>query len=83
MPSLLSTRDYRKFLTLLKDARIAADLTQLDLALSLKSTQSFVSKVERGERRLDVVELRSWCKAIGIEFSKFIKKLDASLGGDT
>ena len=82
MPSLLSIRDYRKFITHLKDERIAADLTQFDLALRLKSTQSFVSKVERGERRLDVLELRSWCKALGIDFSKFIKKLDSSLGGD-
>jgi transcriptional regulator with XRE-family HTH domain len=79
---LLSKKAYKNFLATLKDVRISHGLTQSDLASRLKSTQSFISKVERGERRLDVVELRQWCKAIRVDFAKFVKSVDISLEGD-
>lgn len=47
-------------------------LTQEDVADRLGSTQSFVSKCERGERRLDLVEVQSWCVAIGVPLSHFV-----------
>jgi transcriptional regulator with XRE-family HTH domain len=50
--------EYRKFLKKLKAARIDAGLTQVDVAHLLKKPQSFVSKIESGERRIDPVELR-------------------------
>jgi hypothetical protein len=43
-------------------------------------TQSFVSRCERGERRLDAVELRAICKAIGLPFVSFIRRLDGEMG---
>ena len=82
MRTLLPIKSYKRFLSILKKERISSGITQIDLAQRLKATQSFISKVERGERRLDVLELRSWCKALDIDFSKFIKKIDISLGGD-
>lgn len=82
MSTLLSKNVYTNFLLALKDARVSRGITQGDLAIKLKSTQSFVSKVERGERRLDVLELRKWCKAIGVEFTKFVKSIDVTLDGD-
>lgn len=60
-------------------ARKAAGITQVQLAKRLKSTQSMVSKAEAGERRLDVIELHSWCKALGKPFSEFASALDAAL----
>ena len=51
-------QEYRKFLAKLKAARIEAGLTQVDVAKHLKKPQSFVSKFESGERRVDVVELQ-------------------------
>ena len=47
----------------LKKAREEAGLTQAQLALRIGETQTFVSKCERGERRIDVIELRAFCRA--------------------
>jgi len=48
---------YSRFLGKLKQARLEAGLTQIEVAGKLKRPQSFVSKIESGERRVDVVEL--------------------------
>ena len=58
-------------------ARKSAGLTQVDLALRLKRPQSFVSKYERGERRLDLVEFGEVAEAIGINPVKFLSKFYA------
>jgi transcriptional regulator with XRE-family HTH domain len=50
-------RRYEQFLGKLKQARIEAALTQVEVADRIKRPQSFVSKIESGERRIDVVEL--------------------------
>ncbi len=49
---------YRTFLQRLRQARRDADLTQVDVARTLRRPQSFVSKCESGERRVDVIELQ-------------------------
>lgn len=64
------------FLRLLRKERKKADLTQDQLADRLGATQSFVSKCERGERRLDVVELRDWCLALGISLDTFARRFE-------
>ena len=58
------------------EARKSADLTQAELATKLSRPQSFVSKYERGERRLDVVEFLEVARALGMDAVTFIKKLD-------
>lgn len=50
--------EYRRFVKKLKAARIDAGLTQVDVAQRLERPQSFISKLETGERRIDPVELR-------------------------
>lgn len=57
-------RHYRALLTVLRQAREALGVTQAILGERLGNTQTFVSKVERGERRLDVVEFVEWCQAL-------------------
>lgn len=79
MKKSIHTKDYQTFLNMLREARIAADLTQEDLAARLDQTQSFISKCERGERRLDIVEVRTFCSAIGISFTSLVKRLDQRL----
>ncbi|MEQ9617058.1 MAG: helix-turn-helix transcriptional regulator [Phycisphaerales bacterium] len=79
MPKSIYSRDYGQFLQLLREAREDAGVTQAQLAKRLKYGQSMVSKCERGERRLDVIELRRWCNAIGISFSSFTSRLDEEL----
>lgn len=59
-------RHYQAFLDLLKAWRAEAGLTQSEVGERLGNTQTFVSKVERGERRLDVVEFAEWCEALGL-----------------
>lgn len=59
--------NYQTLLTLLRDVRERAGATQLALAEGLGNTQTFVSKVERGERRIDVVEFIEICEALGAD----------------
>ena len=70
---------YKKMLELLIEARGRSGLSQRDLAPLLNADQSYVSKCERGIRRLDVVELRDWVCALDLKFSTFAKRLDVDL----
>jgi transcriptional regulator with XRE-family HTH domain len=54
-------------------------LRQSDLAERLGSGQGTVSKAERGERRLDVIELRDWLQAMDLDFVTFVRELDRRL----
>jgi transcriptional regulator with XRE-family HTH domain len=67
------------FLALLRDRREAIGLPQSELALKLGETQATVSRVENGERRLDVIELREWLKALEVDFLGFMKVLESRL----
>lgn len=59
---------------LLRQAREEARLTQAELAKRLGEDQSFVSKVERRERRLDLEELRRYCEGAGIDLATFVAR---------
>ena len=65
---------YRKFRELLVEVRKAAGLTQAELSQRLNRPQSFVSKYERGERRLDVVEFSEVARALGVNPVKVLDK---------
>lgn len=67
---------------LLRRLRVEADLRQQDLANRLGHHQSFVSKYESGERRLDVLELRDICRALQITLDEFIARLETALAED-
>lgn len=64
---------------LLRRLRADAALRQIDMAERLGRPQSFVSKYESGERRLDVLELREVCVALGITLSNFVDQLEREL----
>lgn len=68
-----------KLLALLRQLRIEAGLTQAQLAERLQRDQTFVSKYESGERRLDILELRDVCRGIGIGFVDAMRRLDREL----
>jgi transcriptional regulator with XRE-family HTH domain len=70
------TTKYDRFRELLVNARRQADLTQAEVALKIGRPQSFVSKYERGERRLDVIEFLEIARAIGIEAIPLRKQLE-------
>ncbi|QDU42881.1 helix-turn-helix protein [Symmachiella dynata] len=79
MEKSVFTREYTALLSLLRETRQAADVTQIELAEKLGQTQSFVSKVERGERRLDVIQLRTICNVLGTSLPAFVGKLEKRL----
>jgi transcriptional regulator with XRE-family HTH domain len=56
------TKEYQAFLKRLKQARLDAGLTQADVAKQLQQQQSYVSKCESGEKRVDVIELMRFAK---------------------
>lgn len=70
------TKKYSRFRELIISARKHANLSQVDLAHKLQRPQSFVSKYERGERRLDLIEFLEVASAIGINPLKVIKELE-------
>ena len=76
MKASIYTSDYGHFLAELRSARTAADVSQLQLAEALGQPQSYVSKCERGARRLDVVELRAWVAALGGDSVAFMASLE-------
>lgn len=79
MQKSIITRDYKVFLRELRAARKRAGLTQSELADRVGESQSFISKTERGERRLDVIELRSYCGALNLALTDFVRRLEKSL----
>lgn len=72
MPRTTFTAPYREMLRLLKSARKEAGITQAELALTLGKPQSYVSKFERGERSIDLVEFLQIVRAIGSDAHRII-----------
>lgn len=72
-----SSAMHEKLRATLIAARTEAGLTQRQLADRLGRPQSFVSKYERGERRLDIVELIEIAKALGIDPAAVVAELEA------
>lgn len=66
-------------LRLLKQCRREAGLTQTDFAKALDRPQSFVSDIERGLRRLDLIQLRDICGIFGITLSEFVERFEVAL----
>ncbi len=64
---------YRLFLTRLREARLEAGLTQAEVAATLRRPQSFLSKCESGERRVDVVELMEFARLYGKKLTFFVR----------
>lgn len=76
MPNKSDGGEQTKLQTLLRTLRREAGLSQMALSQILHRPQSFVSKYESGERRLDVIELREVCEAMGLHLSAFVERLE-------
>lgn len=74
---------YDRFRQLLIEARKQAGLTQVELSERISRPQSFVSKYERGERRLDVIEFFEVARAIGVDPFDFLRVVDDSASPPT
>lgn len=67
------SKDYKEIIKHLKKARIEAGLAQQDVADRLGKPQSYISKIESGERRLDVAEIKKFANIYKKDISFFIK----------
>lgn len=72
--SLLSQRE-SSLRKLLREARLRSNLRQVDVAKVLNKPQSYIAKIENGERQLSFIETLDLCKAIGLDTNALINKL--------
>lgn len=73
MGKSIRTKEYRSFAGKLKKARLEADLTQVQVSKKLKRPQSYISKAEAGEQRLDIIELKKFAGLYKKDLHYFIK----------
>ena len=71
----LSNAAYQSFISGLVGARKAASLSQVQLASRLNLPQSYISKVERLERRLDVMEFCDIARALGLDPGELLERI--------
>ncbi len=72
MTKSIYSKEYKNVTEKLKEARIEVGLKQEDVARKLKKPQSYISKVERCERRVDVAELKELAKIYKKDINFFI-----------
>lgn len=65
--------EYQRVIAALKQARKAQGITQMQLAEALGRPQSFIAKIESGERRLDVVEFVHLARLVGLAVEDILK----------
>lgn len=70
------------FRDLVREMRESAGLSQAELAERIHRTQPFISKVESGERLLDLLELQEICAAVGMSLAEFVTKFEAATKND-
>jgi len=73
MSKSIFTKDYKEIINRLKQARVDAGLSQQAVADKLGKPQSYISKIESGERRLDVAEMKKITEIYKKDISYFIK----------
>ena len=79
MEKSIFTAEQHALQEVLRQLRLGAGLRQEDLASLLNEPQSFVSKYESGERRLDLIELRQVCQALGVTLPELVNRFEEHL----
>ena len=73
MKKSIHTKEHSDFTERLRSARMEKGLTQVQVAKKLKRPQSYISNIESGQQRVDVVELQVFAKMYGQDITYFIK----------
>jgi len=79
MPKTIHRPEYDVLRAMVRGLREGAGITQTEMSARLGRSQSFVSDIERGVRRLDILELRDICQLAGRDFSDFARELDGAV----
>ena len=79
MPKTIHRQEYQVLLQLLRQRRTEAGLTQTECSNALGRSQSFISDVERGIRRLDLVQLRDLCEILNTDLRRFVADFEREL----
>lgn len=72
MNNTIYSKDHKRLIEQLKKARLAVSLDQEQVAELLGKTQSYVSKVESGQRRIDIIQLKEFARIYKKDISFFI-----------
>lgn len=72
MSKTIWTKEYADFIKKLRQARLEAGLKQIEVAKKLKRPQSYISRVESGEYRLDIIEVKRFAKLYKKEINDLI-----------
>jgi transcriptional regulator with XRE-family HTH domain len=78
-PKSIHKPEYQALLDLLVEIRNKAGLKQAELAELLERSQPYVSDVERGGRRLDLLQLREYCQACGQDLVSFVRRFEKAI----
>ncbi len=73
MPRAIYQDDHKKIVERLKQARLEIGLSQIEVAEKLSRTQSYVSKIESGQRRFDVLQLKEFAQIYKKDLAFFLK----------
>ncbi|MBK0053064.1 helix-turn-helix transcriptional regulator [Stenotrophomonas sp. S39] len=79
MAKSIHRKEYAALVEAVRDARVAAGLTQTQVSEQLGRSQSFISDVERGKRRLDIVELRDIAHLSGLSLVELVADFESRL----
>jgi transcriptional regulator with XRE-family HTH domain len=73
MSKAIYSKDHKYLIERLKKARVEVGMDQDEVAKQLGKTQSYISKIESGQRRIDVIQLKDFAKAYKKNINYFIK----------
>jgi transcriptional regulator with XRE-family HTH domain len=79
MSKSIHRAEYVVLTRLLREARQQSGQHQVEVAAALERTQSFVSDVETGARRLDLLELRDLCRVLEVDFLDFVRRVEQEI----
>jgi len=79
MPKTIYRPEYSVLVELVRELRLRAGLTQTDVSTQLRVTQSYLSDIERGTRRLDLIELRDLASVCGVSLLEVVTEFEARL----
>jgi len=71
--------EYQVLIDCLKTYRLQSKMTQQELANSLGCSQTYVSKYEQSQKRLDIIEVRKICNCLGVDLIELITEFEERL----